>query len=256
MIIPCAAVAAPAGKIFVEGTDDSQDIMKALAGKFEQLYPGASVIVPDSIGSSGGIRRVREGKTDLGRTSRPLDQNEMKYGLTYLVFAKAPVVFFSNDIDVEGLTYEQITGIYSGRISNWSQLGGEERKIYHVGREAGDSSRRVLGRYIPGFKETAGGGKIYYTNSETINAVKNHKSTIGYGPMSAVIKTGLKVTRVNGVYPSPENASKGSYELTAPFGVVYMKNNLIPLAEAFVNFLYSAEGRRTIREYGCYPVGR
>lgn len=249
--------AALSGRIVVEGSEDNQELMRALAGAFERLNPGTEVVVPEGIGSSGGIRRAREGKTDLARITRPLDQNEMKYGLTYAVFARSPVVFFLNGAaGVESLTYEQIVGIYSGRLDDWQSLGGHPGKIYFIGREAGDSGRRAFSRFIPGLRDFAAGGKTYYSSTEAVNAVKSHKNTIGYGLMATVKKSGAKVLRINGVAPSPDNLRNGRYELSTPLGIVYRKETLSSLAAAFVEFLYSAEGRRIITEYGCLPVNR
>jgi phosphate transport system substrate-binding protein len=246
------------GEIVIEGAAESRELLRELAWRFSLSHPEARVIVvPESIGTSGGIRKVKEGKTDLGRTSRRLTPKETAYGLTHEVFAQSPVVFVTNDVrKIDGLTYGQIVDIYSRQVAFWKQLGGEQQKIYFISREAGDSSRMALDARIPWFKGLASEGRTFFTSGETIEALRKHKNTIGYAAISTVVGTRLKVLRVNNVYPSIENVGNGRYKLVIPLGIVYREGGRGPLAAAFIDFLYSPEGRVVIRRYGCLPVER
>lgn len=254
-----SAQEALSGELVVEGTGDSQEMLRAIARRFQVLHPGVSVKVPDSVGSSGGIRRLARGEADLARVARPLKADELKYGLTYSIFAKAPVVLALNPgvEGVEDLTYEQIADIFSGKISNWEQLGDQRRKIYPVYRELGDSSRDVLERHISGFKDIRPPrGGTFYTTPETVEMIKVHEDTIGYVPLPEAKSAGLIIIKVNGVYPSHENIAAGKYELVSTLAIVYKKENLTLLSKAFLDFIYGPEGRIIIKEYGCVPVGR
>ncbi len=247
------------GELVVEGTGDSQEMLRALARRFQMLHPGTSVKVPNSVGSSGGMRKLANGQTDLARVARPLKDEELKYGLTYVEFAKAPVVIALHQgvKGVDDLTYKQIGDVFSRKISSWEQLGGRGQKIYPIYRELGDSSRVVFERHIPGFKDLrAPRGGTFYTTPETVEAIKMHEGTIGYVPLPEAKNAGLKIIKVNGAYPSPENIAAGKYELVSVFAIVYKKESLKPLTKAFMDFIYGPEGRSIIKEYGCVPVGR
>lgn len=243
-------------KIVIVGTGDSQKLLRILARAFEEANPGTIIEVPESIGSSGGIRSTAEGKCDLGRVARTFKEKEKKYNLKYKQFAYSPIVFAVNSsvLGVDNLTTEQIVDIYSGKITLWSDLGGAKRKIYVANREEGDSSRTVLEENLAGFKDIETfAGKIVYSTPETVEIIAKHRNTIGYIPLSMVKGTDLIVMKVDGVYPSLENVQNGSYKLLASFGIVW-KGNLEGLAKAFVEFLFSSEAQEIITENGAIPV--
>ncbi|MBU0946729.1 MAG: substrate-binding domain-containing protein [Proteobacteria bacterium] len=242
-------------KIIVGGTGDSQHLLSEIAKALEERLGGGEIEVPESIGSGGGIRAVAAGKIDLARVARPLKENETKLGLTYKCFAKSPVVFVIHPsvTGIEDLKSEDIIGIYSGKINVWGQLGGQDQKIYAITREVGDSCRIVLNKRIPGFKDiTEPTAKVIYNTPEAVATLIRHKKTIGFLPMPMTIGKDLKILTVDGVYPSAENIRSGRYKLVVPFGIVY-KGELKGLAQRFVNFLSSTEGKRLIAEYGAVP---
>jgi phosphate transport system substrate-binding protein len=237
-------------KIVICGTGDSQGIFKALAAAFEKANPGTKVEVQDPIGTSGGIKAVAEGRCVLGRTARPIKEKEKAYNLNYKVFANTLVVFAVNPSvkGVDNLTFKQIVGIFSGKITSWAALGAEDRKIYMAQREKGDSCRIVLEENIPGWREIENfpGGEIF-TTPEAVSTVAKYEDTIGYLPLSAIKGTSLVVIKVEGVYPSMDNVINGSYKLVVPLGLVW-KGELKGLAKDFVDFIFSPEGKKIIAE--------
>lgn len=242
-------------KITVGGTGDSQQLLWEIAKSLEERLGGGEIDVPESIGSGGGIRALAAGKIDLARVARPLKENEKKLGLTYKRFALSPIVFVAHPsvTGVENLKSEDIIGIYSGKINVWGQLGGQDQKIYALTREIGDSSRLVLNKHIPGFKEIVKpAAKVVYNTPEAVATLIRHKKTVGFLPMPMAIGNNLKILKVDGVYPSTENVKNGQYKLVVPFGIVY-KGELKGLTKRFVNFLSSNEGKRLITEYGAIP---
>ena len=227
-------------KIIIAGTGDSQAVLRAIAKKFESRYPGTKVEVPDSIGSSGGIRSTAEGLCDFGRVARKIKENEKKYQLNYKLFAYSPIVFVVNGSvkKINNITYEQIISIYSGKITMWNELGGENTKIYIANREPGDSSRTILEKNLPGFnKITSFAGKIIYTTPETVEIISKYENTIGYVPLSATKKQNLKILKINGFSPTAKNINNGSYKIYVSLGIVW-KGKLQGLAKQFVEYLY------------------
>jgi phosphate transport system substrate-binding protein len=256
--LPASAFEALSGELVIEGTGDSQALLRALAKRFEEIHPDTIVVVPESIGSGGGIRALIGNEVEMARVARPLTKEERKLGLASRAFALSPVVFAVHP-SVEGIdnvSTSDVFGIYSGKTTRWEQLGGKPPfRIYPVGREDGDSSRTFLSIYIRGFETVKDVSKTVYSTPEAVDVLLRHKNTIGYVPMAMVKKSGLKILKLDDVYPSVENVKNGSYKVTAPLGFVY-KRKLGPLARVFVDFLYGKEARKIIREYGCVPVNR
>ncbi|MCJ7602602.1 MAG: substrate-binding domain-containing protein [Desulfobulbaceae bacterium] len=242
-------------RIVASGTGDTQALLREAAQTLEEQLGGGKIDIPESIGSGGGVRAAAAGEIDLGRVARQLTESEEKLGLTYKLFAKCPVVFVVHPsvTHLDNITSEEIVGIYSGKITDWSQLGGETGKIYAVGREPGDSCLIVLNKLIPGFKNiTNPTSKMIYNTPDAVKTLIKHHKTIGYLPMSMAVGTDLRIMKVDGIYPSAENVSNGTYKLVVPFALVYRKN-LEGLAKRFVDFLDSDEGKRIISTYGVVP---
>ena len=210
-------------KIIIAGTGDSQKLLRDLAARFEQNNPEKKIEVPESIGSTGGIRSTAMGRSDLGRVAGPIREKEKKYGLNYKLFAYSPVVFAVNRSvkEIDNLTFEQVIGIYSGRVNRWEELGGKQGKIYIVNREKGDSSRSSLEKNIPGFKEIKQlAGEIIYSTPEAVRILTENKNTIGYAPLAMVKGTDLKVLRLNGIEPTQSSVQKRIYKITVSLGLV------------------------------------
>ena len=133
-------------EITIAGTGDSQKLMGALAKAFEQAHPNTKINVPNSIGSSGGIKSTALGTVQLGRVARKIKDSEKRYNLKYLLFAYSPMVFAVNDSvkNLDNITSEQIIDVYSGSLKTWEELGAKKGKIYVASREMGDSSYSII----------------------------------------------------------------------------------------------------------------
>ena len=241
-------------KIVISGTGDSQKLLREAATYLEEQLGGGEIMVPESIGSGGGIRAVAAGEIDLARVARPLTASEEKLGLNYKRFAKCPIVFVVHPSVnyLNNLTSEDIVGIYSGKIFDWGHFGADG-KIYVLGREPGDSSLIVLNKLLPGFKNiNFSRVKTVYNTPEAVAMLMKHRRTIGYLPISMTVGTDLRILKVDGVYPSVENVRNGTYKLVVPFAFVY-RDNLTGLVKRFVDFFEEEEGRHIIQSYGVVP---
>jgi phosphate transport system substrate-binding protein len=244
-------------KIVVSGTGDYQELMRALANAFTQKLGGKCLIeVPDAVGSSAAIKALVKGEIDIARVARPLKKEEQELGLNYKVFANTAVAFVVNPsvTGIDNLTTEQIVGIYSGKITDWKDLGANPGKIYPLTREPGDSSLRVFSETFPEFTNIPNPvGKVMFLTPEAITTLLEHKNTIGFVPYSAIVGTDLKALKVNGIEPSVEKITSGEYKYLIPLGVVY-KGQPKGLVKEFIDFLYSEDAQKIIKKMGAVPV--
>ena len=241
--------------IEIAGTGDSQSLLREIAVRFQQKHPDLKIRIPDSIGSGGGIKGLLRGKYVIVRTARALKESEQNGNLVEYPFALSPVVVTTNPADnnVRNISSEQFVDVYTGKINRWDQLGGPVAPIYPVDREPGDSSRSVLENKIKIFKEKTSTAKVFYTTPETVDAIADHQYTIGYLPMGLAHSKKLNILSINGVSPSVENIRKKSYPYYTTFYLVTNKN--VPaIASKFIEFVYSDEAVKIIRERGLIPI--
>jgi phosphate transport system substrate-binding protein len=240
--------------LMVAGTGESQEVLRALAKQFADKHPGVTVEVPDSIGSGGGIKALKKGKTDIARTGRPLKDTE-KAGLVELMFAKTAVVFATHPsvAKVDHLTTAQILDIYAGKITNWQEVGGPDAKIYPTSRETGDSARIVLESLMPGFKGLTFVSKELFSSAEAVQAVRDHEFTMGYLSAAAAHGTGLNLLKIDGKSPLPDTMGKVDYPYLCPFYLVTTETPSA-LAKEFIDFALSPEGKTALLAHGALPV--
>lgn len=242
--------------LVIAGTGDNEELLRNMAARFMRDYPDLKIEVPDSVGSSGGIRAVLAGKAELARTARPLRDEEKAAGLTEIVFAKAPVVFAVHPsvTGIESITAAKALAVFSGTATDWSELGGAPGPIYRVCRETPETSRDVLNAAIPGFEATGCQGQaVAYATPEAVDMVASHPGTIGYFTLPSMTTSKLRPLAFEGVAPTPENLGRGTYPLAIPFALAY-KPPLGPAAARFVAALGLPDARTLLAKFGCLPV--
>jgi len=244
-------------KIVVSGTGDNQALLRALADAFTKKLDGKCLIeVPDAIGSSAGIKALAKGEIDIARIARPLKKEEQEKGLGYKMFAHTAVVFVVNPgvTGIDNITSEQIVDIYSGKITDWKDLGANPGKIYPLTREPGDSSLKVFSETFPEFNAIPNPvAKVMFLTPEAVAALLQYKNTIGFVPYSSTVGTDLKVLKFNGVEPSIEKITGGEYKYLIPLGVAY-KEQPEGLVKEFIDFLYTEDARKIIEKMGAVPA--
>lgn len=254
----CSTSQAASGKLIIPGTGDSQTILSILAKKFEDINPAATIEIPDSIGSSGGIKMLNAQKCVLARIARPLQKDELNSQLTTLTFALSPIVFVVNPkiANLTEISTEQIRGIYRGTIKQWQDLGVNLDTIYPLTREEGDSSLLVLNRHIQDFATiNAQKAKILYTTPATVEVLLRYQRTFGFIPIADAINKGLRILKIDGIAPTPENVQSGLYKFAAPLSFVYKeKEGPSELGQAFIDFIFSQEGKSIIYANGIIPA--
>lgn len=243
--------------VVVAGTGDSQDLFRGLAQAFHEKFPQITVDVPDSIGSSGGIKAAAKGDCDFGRIARRLkDKENAEYGLSYKLIAFSPIVFVTH-AQVKGvrdLSRKQLLSIYTGAVTNWKELGGPDLPIFVANREKGDSSRSVLEKMLPGVTEKHDTvGQTYTSTPDNLEALLKNPGAIGYLPIAMAGDPGMNILSVEGIEASHGNVLSGQYDLVTPFGLVW-KEPLKESAWRFLAYLVSPEGQEVIRKFGVVPT--
>src|SRR4051794_14112243 len=174
---------AQAGDLSVVGTGDGIDLLRALGAAYTADHPDTNIIVPPSIGSGGGIAAVSSNKEVLARAARPLSDSEKEAGLIATAVFRLPSAFFVHrSAGVTSLTADQLAGVYSGKITNWRDVGGQDLRIKVVRREDADSTLQVLRQSMPGWKNLTitEKSKTAVTTQDCIDTVKQVPGAIGF----------------------------------------------------------------------------
>lgn len=246
----CSAFAA--GQVATEGSTSTEKTIGILGELFTQQNPDIKFTY-NPTGSSAGIRAAIEGRTDIGLSSRDLKADESKYLNSYVFALDGIIVVVNNQNPIKNLTLAQIKDIYTGKVTNWKELGGKDAPISLIGREAGSGTR-------DGFEsitKTADMCKYRQELSSTgdvITTVSKNPNAIGYASLSALSKK-IKAVDVNGVKPTEEAVRDGSYKLQRSFLMVTAKNKT-PSAEVtkFIEFTKTKEAKAMIDKSGAVSL--
>ena len=237
-------------------TDGSTSMEKVIGTLGEAFKEKEGIDVTyNPTGSGSGIQAVSEGRCDIGLSSRALKDDE-KATLTETTVALDGIAMIVNpENPVSDLTVEQIADIYTGKITNWSEVGGNDAAIVLIGREAGSGTRDGF-ESITGTKDACQYRQELTSTGAVIEAVKSNPSAIGYASLSAVEgQEGIKALTVGGVECTEENVQNGSYKIQRPFLMVTNgASELSPAAQAFMEFATSDDADDLIREAGAVPA--
>lgn len=239
------------GTVSTDGSTSMEKVIGSLAESFMEENSGVDVTY-NATGSGTGITAVREGRCDIGLASRNLKDSET--GLTATVLALDGIAIVVNPNNgVSDLTLEQIADIYTGKITNWSQVGGADGEIVCIGREAGSGTRDGF-ESITGTSEACVYRQELTSTGDVIATVASNPNAIGYASLSAVNDT-IRAVTVNGVAPSEETVLDGSYEIQRPFNLITREGAaLSEAAQAFFDYATSAEANDIIAAAGAVPV--
>ena len=243
------------GTVSTNGSTSMEKVIGALSEQFMADNSGVTITY-DPNGSSTGIESVSTGSCDIGLSSRNLKDEETEKGLEGTVVALDGIAIIVNEAcPVEDLSLEQIASIFTGEISDWSEMGGEAGAIACIGREAGSGTRDGF-ESITGTEDTCVLSQELTSTGAVIEAVKSNPNAIGYASLSsAENQEGIKMVTVGGVACSEETVLDGSYVIQRPFLLVTKADTqLSEAAQAFFDFATSADANDLIRTAGAVPV--
>lgn len=238
------------GTVSTDGSTSMEKVIGTLGEAFEQDNSGVKFTY-NPTGSSAGITAVQEGRCDIGLSSRSLKEEEKASGLTETILAYDGIAVVVNPQNsVTDLSVEEIAAIYTGEISNWSQVGGSDAEIVLIGREAGSGTRDGF-ESITGTKDKCQYRQELTSTGDVITTVSSNPDAIGYASLSAV-KDSVKALSVGGVAPSEATVKDGSYVVQRPFVLVTKTDaKLSDAAQSFFDFATSENAVKLISGAGA-----
>ena len=247
-----STAAALSGNVATGGSTSMKNVIAALTEGFAEVEPGVTVSY-DPTGSGAGITGATDKTLDIGLSSRALKDDEKADVDGTTIALDGIAIIVNNASKVEDLTVDQLKQMFTGEITNWSEVGGDDGEIVLIGREAGSGTRDGF-EGIVDVKDSCKYAQELTATGAVISAVEANPLAIGYASLSAVGDT-VKMVTVGGVECSEETVKDGSYEVQRPF--VFVTNKSVTLSEqaqAFFDFATSADAADLIRTAGAVPV--
>ena len=241
------------GTVSTDGSTSMEKVIGALGESFMEANSGTTFTY-NPTGSGSGIQAVSEGRCDIGLSSRALKDDEKASGLKETIVALNGIAIIVNPQNpVKDLSLEQIAKIYTGEITNWKDVGGEDAEIVLIGREAGSGTRDGF-ESITETKDACQYRQELTSTGDVITTVSQNPNAIGYASLAA-IKDSVKALTVNGVAPTEATVKDGTYLVQRPFVLVTKEGAaLSETAQKFFDFATSADAASIISAAGAVPV--
>lgn len=241
---------AAGGTVATDGSTSMEKVIGALGESFMEANKGMTFTY-NPTGSGSGIQAVSEGRCDIGVSSRALKDDEKAAGLKETIVALDGIAVIVNPQNpVKDLSLEQIAKIYTGEITNWKDVGGNDAEIVLIGREAGSGTRDGF-ESITDTKDACQYRQELTSTGDVINTVSQNPDAIGYASLSAVGDS-VKALTVGGVEATEATVKDGSYVVQRPFVLVTKEGTeLSPAAQAFFDYALSADAASIIAAAGA-----
>ena len=247
-----STAAALSGNVATGGSTSMKNVIAALTEGFAEVEPGVTVSY-DPTGSGAGITGATDKTLDIGLSSRALKDDEKADVEGTTIALDGIAIIVNNASKVEDLTVDQLKQMFTGEITNWSEVGGDDGEIVLIGREAGSGTRDGF-ESIVDVKDSCKYAQELTATGAVISAVEANPLAVGYASLSAVGDTVAMVT-VESVECSEDTVKDGTYKIQRPF--VFVTNKSVTLSEqaqAFVDFATSKDAADLIRAAGAVPV--
>ena len=241
------------GSVATDGSTSMKSVIGALGEAFQNANSGVTFTY-NPTGSGSGIQAVSEGRCDSGLASRSLKDDEKSSGLTETVLAYDGIaVVVSPENPVSDLTLQQIADIYTGKITNWKDVGGNDAEIVLIGREAGSGTRSGCEEIVE-VKDKCQYRQELSSTGDVITTVAQNPGAIGYASLASVKDT-VKAVKVGGVAPSEGTVKDGTYAIQRPFVLATKEGaKLNDVAQAFFDYVTSPDANAVITAAGVVPA--
>lgn len=240
--------------ISISGSTSVGPLTEKLAVAYSEEHPNVKIEV-NQIGSSAGITNAISGVSEIGMSSRDLKGEEKSEGLTETIIAYDGIVVVTHPSNkVNDLTMEQVKQIFTGEVTNWKELGGEDLEIVVVSREDGSGSRDAF-QEIVGYSsgELVREAIIASGNGNIKTTVATNKHAVGFISFEYVDET-ISTVKINGVESTAENVLNNTYSLSRPFLFVHKEGQLSEEGQKFIDYILSDDGQAIVEETGAIRV--
>lgn len=241
------------GTVATDGSTSMEKVIGSLGEAFTAENEDVDFTY-NPTGSGSGISSTANGTCDIGLSSRYLKDEEKEQGLEETVLAYDGIAVIVNTANgVNNLSLQQIADIYTGKITNWKEVGGADAEIVVIGREAGSGTRDGF-ESITGTEDACKLRQELTSTGDVIATVKSNENAIGYASLASVDET-VKAVTVDGVAPSSETVLDGTYAIQRPFMLITKADTkLSDAAQAFMDYALSDEAKSVIEGAGVVPV--
>ena len=248
-----AAAEELSGAVATDGSTSMESVIGILGESFMQLHPDVTFTY-NPTGSGSGITAVQEGRCDIGLSSRALKDEEVESGLKGETVALDGIaIIVNNENPVTDLSLEQIAQIYTGEITNWSEVGGNDEEIVLIGREAGSGTRDGF-ESITGTEDLCQYRQELTSTGDVITTVSQNPAAIGYASLASV-SDDTKTLTVDGVEPTEDTVRDGSYKIQRPFVLVTKDGEALSAqAQAFYDYAMSSDVADLIAQAGAVAI--
>ena len=238
------------GTVSTDGSTSMEKVINSLGESFMAMNKDVKFTY-NPTGSGSGIQAVSEGRCDIGLSSRALKDDEKASGLVETVVALDGIAIVVNpENPVSDLDIDTIAKIYTGDITNWKDVGGNDAEIVLIGREAGSGTRDGF-ESITDTKDACQYRQELTSTGDVINTVSQNPDAIGYASLSAVGDS-VKALTVGGVEATEATVKDGSYVVQRPFVLVTKEGTkLSPAAQTFFDYALSADAASIIAAAGA-----
>lgn len=240
------AINSGSSKVEIVGSTSVQPVAEKLVEKYKETHPDAQINVQGG-GSSVGIKSAQDGTADIGTSSKALKKNESQ-GLTQIPLGQDGIVIAVNTKNsVDGVTSEQLKDIFSGKITNWKEVGGSDGKINVIRREDGSGTLDAFESIVMGKDTKIKSDAVVQSSTEAVKqSVKTDENAIGFVSY-AHMSSDVKALKIDGVSPSDDTIADGSYKLQRPF-LFLVKGTSNQATQDFLNFVNSREGQKVLKD--------
>lgn len=238
------------GTVSLAGSTSMEKVCEALMEGFMEKYPNITVTT-EYTGSGAGLESLNAGSVDIGNASRHVKDEEAASGAVENVIALDGIaVIVDKDNTVTDITSEQLAGIYTGEITNWSELSGKDEAIVVIGRESGSGTRDAF-EELNGIKDECKYAQELDSTGAVLAKVASTPGAIGYVSLD-VVDDSVSAAKINGVDATEANILNGTYALQRPFvmatkGEVSQQSELV---KTWFDYITSAEGEEIIKSVG------
>ena len=247
-------VTTPLGSVTVSGSTSVGPLMEKEAERFKEKNSGTNVEI-NQIGSSAGIKDAINGTVEIGMSSRDLKDEEIAEGLVEVEIAfDGMAVITSKNNNINSLTLGQIKDIYTGKITNWKEVRGNDSQIVVVSREDGSGTRDAFQEIVGYTSEELFKEAIIGDGSGNIKTtVAGNDHAIGFISFE-YIDDSVNAVKIDNISPTAENVKSGKYKLSRPFLLVYKEENLKENGNKLIDFILSEEGQNIVKESGLIRI--